>query len=131
MIHVTCALIERDGLVLAAQRSGTMRLPWKWEFPGGKQEPGETLETCIIREIKEELDLDIHITGAMSSQTHINQKGMEICLHPFLCTIIGGELLLKEHAQIKWLPPQELPTLDWAEADVPVLGSYLAKLAAD
>lgn len=125
MIHVTCALIEREGLVLAAQRSATMRLPLKWEFPGGKLEPGETLEQCIVREIKEELDLDIRITGQLTARTHINKKGMEVCLHPFLCLITGGTLYLKEHAQVRWLLPSDLPGLDWSEADVAVWQEYL------
>lgn len=125
MLHVTCALIERDGMVLAAQRSGTMHLPWKWEFPGGKQEAGETLEECIIREIGEELNLDIHITGALSAQTHINQKGIEIRLHPFLCLIAGGTLQLNEHARIQWLHPQELHSLDWSVADIPIVAEYI------
>ena len=124
MLHVTCALIERDGLVLAAQRSGTMRLPWKWEFPGGKQEAGETLEECIVREIKEELNLEVRITAALTAQTHINQKGMEICLHPFLCLITGGTLHLDEHARVQWLPPHKLPALDWSAADLPVVEEY-------
>ena len=50
-IHVTCAIIERDGLVLAARRSRSMRMPLKWEFPGGKIEPGESPEACLHREL--------------------------------------------------------------------------------
>ncbi|MFZ2899067.1 MAG: (deoxy)nucleoside triphosphate pyrophosphohydrolase [Saprospiraceae bacterium] len=125
MIHVTCALIEREGLVLAAQRSGSMRLPWKWEFPGGKLEAGETLETCIVREIREELDLSVRVTGALTARTHINKKGMEVCLHPFLCVIEGGEMTLKEHAQIRWISPGQFEELDWSEADIPVYQEYL------
>ena len=54
-LQVSCAIIERDGLVLAARRSATMSLPLKWEFPGGKIDPGESPEECLVRELREEL----------------------------------------------------------------------------
>ena len=57
-IHVTCAIIERNGLVLAARRSASMHLPLKWEFPGGKIRAGEDPGECLKREIREELDLE-------------------------------------------------------------------------
>ena len=125
MIHVTCAIIEREGLVLAAQRSEAMRHPLQWEFPGGKLEPGESLEECIVREIREELDLEVRVIGALPAQTHINPKGMEVRLHPFRCIITGGELLPKEHAGVQWLQPRDLSALNWVAADVPVLETYL------
>jgi 8-oxo-dGTP diphosphatase len=61
-IRVTCAIIEFAGKVLVVQRSKKMNLPLKWEFPGGKIEEGELEEECIVREIKEELNLDIEIS---------------------------------------------------------------------
>ena len=84
MLHVTCALIEREGMVLAAQRSSTMPLPGKWEFPGGKQEPGESLEDCMVREIKEELHLDIRILSSLSPSIYVKKKGKSICLQQFI-----------------------------------------------
>ena len=59
--HVVCAIIEQDGLVLATQRSATMTLPLKWEFPGGKLEAGETPEQALIREVCEELGISVAI----------------------------------------------------------------------
>lgn len=58
-IQVTCAIIQSDGKILAVQRSEAMSLPLKWEFPGGKIDLGETAEKCLLREIKEELNIDI------------------------------------------------------------------------
>ena len=60
-IHVVCAVIEQNGLILCAQRFESMALPLKWEFPGGKIEPGEAEEHALIREIQEELNVDIEI----------------------------------------------------------------------
>ncbi|MCF8076784.1 MAG: NUDIX domain-containing protein [Desulfotignum sp.] len=63
-LHVTCAIIEQDGCVLAAQRSLAMAMPLKWEFPGGKIKPGETPEHCLCREIAEELAVKVAVHHA-------------------------------------------------------------------
>jgi 8-oxo-dGTP diphosphatase len=124
-IHVTCAIIERDGLILAAQRSAVMSMPLKWEFPGGKIEPGESAEECLLREIAEELDIRIRIARTLPSHTH-HYPAFSITLYPFVCFIEPGEITLHEHAAFVWRQPHELDSLDWAEADVPVVRSYLA-----
>jgi 8-oxo-dGTP diphosphatase len=126
-IQVTCAIIEREGLVLAAQRSAEMRMPLKWEFPGGKVDNGETLADCLRRELLEEMGIAVDIKTLLPANTH-HYAEFSITLHPFICTIAAGEIVLNEHAAIAWLPPRELRRLDWAEADVPVLESYLAGL---
>ena len=125
-IHVTCAIIERDGLILAAQRSVTMSLPLKWEFPGGKIDPGESHEECLQRELLEELGIHVSLAKRLPVSTH-HYPNFMITLYPFACTITSGEIVLHEHTAISWLPPTELHTLDWAEADVPVIESYLAE----
>lgn len=69
-LHVACAIIEQNGRVLAAQRSGTMAMPLKWEFPGGKIKPGETPENCLCREIVEELAIKVAVQHALGEKTH-------------------------------------------------------------
>lgn len=122
-IHVTCAIIERDGFVLAAQRSATMSLPLKWEFPGGKIRVEESPEECLRREIAEELDVVIAVCKLLSTSTHAYPT-LTVTLYPFICTIVAGEITLHEHAAVIWLPPEKLHQLDWAEADLPVLAAY-------
>ena len=122
-IHVTCAIIERDGHVLATQRSSTMKLPLKWEFPGGKIEPGEVPRTCLQREIREELSLEIMVDDEMPAVTH-QYPDFLITLYPFICSTDSHEFQLQEHAQALWLKPEALHSLDWAEADIPVLAAY-------
>ncbi|QEM13095.1 (deoxy)nucleoside triphosphate pyrophosphohydrolase [Mucilaginibacter rubeus] len=125
MIKVTCAIIvNADGLVLAAQRNATMSLPLKWEFPGGKIEPGETAEACLIREIKEELHVDIEIVAPLPANTH-QYPNVTIQLIPFVCRITSGEIILKEHLDFKWVAKDELLALDWAEADVAIVKYYM------
>lgn len=125
MINVTCAIILDDtGRILATQRSATMKLPLKIEFPGGKIEDGETATDCLVREIKEELNLDIKILFEMPANIH-HYVEFSINLIPFVCKIIGGSIELREHASFQWLHPSELLDQDWAEADIPIVENYL------
>ncbi|MEO6150478.1 MAG: (deoxy)nucleoside triphosphate pyrophosphohydrolase [Mucilaginibacter sp.] len=124
VIEVTCALIlNSQGHVLAAQRSATMSLPLKWEFPGGKIENNESPEECLIREIKEELDVDIQIIKRLPINYH-NYSSISIKLIPFICNTIMGKVTLKEHANFKWVNKNELLDLDWAEADIPIVKHF-------
>jgi len=122
-VHVACALIERDGLVLAAQRSAVMSLPLKWEFPGGKLEAGESAAECLQRELVEELGVTIAVGRPLPLHTH-SYDSFTVTLYPFICSMESEHITLHEHAAITWMPPHELPTLDWLEADRPVLEVY-------
>jgi len=127
MLHVTCAIILKDDKVLICQRSDKMRLPFKWEFPGGKVEANESLEACIVREIKEELNIDIQILEAYTPVIH-GYSDFVLTLYPFICNFIKGELYPAEHAQAIWATLTELPQYDWAEADLPIVKELLARL---
>jgi 8-oxo-dGTP diphosphatase len=127
--HVTCAIINNGGRVLAAQRSASMSLPLKWEFPGGKINIGESPVECLKRELVEELGIQVNVGKRLPETTH-HYPTISVTLHPFVCSIDTGEIVLHEHAAITWLPPDRLHTLDWADADVPVIESYLAECEA-
>jgi 8-oxo-dGTP diphosphatase len=124
-LQVACAIIERDGLVLAAQRSAAMSLALKWEFPGGKIHVGETAAECLRRELVEEMGIQVCVGKSLPASTH-SYPTFTVTLQPFICAITSGEIILHEHAEILWLPPERLHSLDWAEADFPVIESYLA-----
>ena len=123
-IDVTCAIIEKNGQVLAAQRGPAMAMPFKWEFPGGKINPGETPENSIIREIKEELGIEIQIKTMLPPSSH-SYPDLHIRLHPFVCRISRGRIEPAEHHAVQWTYHDRLLALDWAEADVAVVKSYL------
>ena len=112
--------------VSVSQRSAAMSMPLKWEFPGGKIDPGESPEACLRREIQEELSIQVSVGKNLPVITH-HYPAFAIWLYPFICTIEAGEIVLHEHAAIAWLAPEKLHALEWAEADVPVLASYLAE----
>jgi len=128
-IHVACAIIEREGRVLAAQRSVTMSLPLKWEFPGGKIDPGETPEDCLHRELCEELGITVTIHKALPSTTH-HYPTFTITLYPMVCAMESGEISLREHEAVIWLDPEKLLSLDWAEADLPIIETHFAPRAS-
>lgn len=120
MLVVTCAIIIHESKILICQRSSTMNLPLKWEFPGGKVEPGEDEKATIVREIKEELHLDIKVAKRLEPVEH-EYPTFRIRLVPFIANVIGGELLLEEHAAAKWVTVEDLDQYDWAPADVPIV----------
>lgn len=123
--HVACALIEKDGFLLAAQRGATMTLPLKWEFPGGKIEAGETPGECLHRELQEEMAISVVIGAALVPRTH-HYPDFIVTLYPFVCQLATAEIELREHAAMRWLAPAEMLTLDWAAADLPVVADYLS-----
>lgn len=127
-LHVACAIIEHNGKVLAAQRSETMNLPLKWEFPGGKLELGETPEQCLVREVREELALEIGIGPALPIASH-SYETFRVTLYPYICSLRNGGMTLHEHRAVAWMEPERMVELDWAEADLPVIADYLARQA--
>lgn len=125
MVKVTCAIITHNRKILAVQRSATMSLPNKWEFPGGKIESGETEEECIIREIKEELSIDITLKERLTPVI-FQYTSVTVLLIPFIAYFMGGEIVLTEHEKYLWVTKSDLPGLDWADADIPILKEFLS-----
>ncbi|SKC11137.1 (deoxy)nucleoside triphosphate pyrophosphohydrolase [Dyadobacter psychrophilus] len=130
VVRVPCAVIEHNGKVLAGQRSAALSFPLQWEFPGGKQEKGETDEETLKREIIEELNVEIEIIDKLP-ETSKDQGWREIILVPFVCKLKTLDITLTEHEQIQWMDASELPSLDWTEADLNVIENYYNYLAIE
>lgn len=124
MINVTCAIVYFNDKILVTQRSEKMKLPLKWEFPGGKLEDGEGEINCIKREIKEELNIEIDVISQLSNSV-FDYETFKINLIPFIANYVSGEIILSEHKDYKLLDKSELLNLDWAEADLPVVEEFL------
>jgi 8-oxo-dGTP diphosphatase len=123
-LKVVCVLLKNKDQILACQRSNTMSHPGKWELPGGKIEVGEQSEEALLREIKEELGIEISIAQALPSYIHQYQH-ISIELIPFLATSTDlGSLQMKEHQNFKWVKSIDYHLLDWLEADIPILERY-------
>jgi len=120
MIEVSCAIIQEGDKILAVKRAHGMHLAGKWEFPGGKTEPGETAETCIIREIFEELEINIKPILQLKPVTyHYPEKSIRLI--PFRCKILSGKIKLAEHEDYKWVSKTEIELMDWAAADIEII----------
>lgn len=116
-ILVTAAIINRDNQILLARRKPGKHLAGYWEFPGGKIEPGETPEMCLLREIKEELGLAIQVsTFFMENEHHYEDKS--ILLKAYFCTYLSGEVQLNDHDQVHWVNKNELMNYRLAPADI-------------
>lgn len=125
-MKVTAALIASEGRLLVAQRPSWKKFGLLWEFPGGKVEPGEGLEESLVREIKEELCLDIGVRGFFK-EISLQGHDLEVNLYAYWCEIRGGTLQLLEHVAIKWANPSEFKQMDFTKADR-LLITFLEKL---
>lgn len=117
MIDVVAAVIQNEeGKILIAQRNLKKSQGGLWEFPGGKIEPNETKEDAIIREIKEEMDIDIE-TKKFIDQKVFNYPEKDINLIAIECKQISGDIKLNEHEDFKWVSKSELKKFNFAPAD--------------
>lgn len=118
-IEVVAAIIKNNNKIFVTRR-GYGEFKDMWEFPGGKMEPLETQEEALIREIKEELELDIEVSKYLTTVDY-DYSNFHLTMHCFICTICGGELQLNVHNDAKWITLEELDNLNWIPADILVV----------
>lgn len=122
-IEVVAAVIVRDGRYFATQR-GYGEYKDKWEFPGGKVEPGESCEEALIREIREELATTIGIDRFICT-VDCDYPDFHLTMHCYLCHVVSGHLLLLEAEDARWLDNSHLLTVDWLPADKEVVTNLM------
>jgi 8-oxo-dGTP diphosphatase len=116
--QVVAALIRRDGKLLVCQRTKYQTMPLKWEFPGGKIEPGEGPHAALIRELDEELGIQATIGREVACIRHQYRSGTSVELHFFLVEEFEGELENRIFRDVQWAAPAELTNFDFLEADL-------------
>lgn len=122
MIEVTAAIIFRDGKFLICQRPKGKNCELLWEFPGGKIEPGETGEQCIVREIQEELGVTLRVIQKLTDVIY-EYPDRVVHLHFFVTEIESGELTRKEHNAFAWITKEDIPHYQFCPADAQMLCS--------
>lgn len=120
-VHVVGAIIENElGEIFCALRSPEMSLPNYWEFPGGKIEENESPEQALVREIAEEFRCSITVGEKVEDTTYEYEKVI-VRLETYKAQILSGQPVALEHAETKWVAPQNLLTMNFAPADIPAV----------
>ena len=118
-IEVVAAAIHDGGRIPATQR-GYGEFKAKWEFPGGKMEAGESREEALRRGVRGELDTEINI-GKLLCTVEYDYPAFHLTMHCYLCSVVSGTLVLKEHESARWLSADGLESVDWLPADLQIL----------
>lgn len=121
LIVVACALIDPDNKILLAKRPEGKQLAGLWEFPGGKLEENETPEEALVRELKEELDIQVQppCLAPFSFASHTYER-FHLLMPVYLCRKWQGTIKAREHSDLKWVSPNKLSDYDMPPADAPL-----------
>jgi 8-oxo-dGTP diphosphatase len=122
---VTAAVIERRGRFLVSRRDPAKHLGGLWEFPGGKREPGESLEACLVRELAEELGVRIRV-GERLALVPWAYPNRRVLLHFFRCQLVGERITPRERQPYQWVTPAQLATLPTPPADAELIARLTA-----
>lgn len=121
IIKVVGAILIKEGRILCAQRGGEKSLPYLWEFPGGKIEQGESPHQALIRELSEELLIEVELEATIFDAVSYEYDFGVVNLTTIIGKLKSGEPVLTEHQEIRWLSPAELFEVEWAPADIPIV----------
>lgn len=120
IIEVVAAAIKYQDRYLVVRRGPNGGGAGHWEFPGGKVEPGENFEAALIREIQEELSIDIKVESKLGENSIVyDQRSLRI--HLYLCRAVTDQIILIDHDQFEWTTPDQFSRFDWAPGDIPFL----------
>ena len=118
-IEVVAAIFRKENTIFATEK-GYGEFKGYWEFPGGKVEPGESLEEALRREIREELQVEIHIEEKFTELDY-DYPHFHLTMHCYFCSVLSGEITLVEATDARWLKKEELNTVNWLPADISLI----------
>ena len=118
-IEVVAAIFRKDNTIFATEK-GYGEFKGYWEFPGGKVEPGESLEEALRREIREELQVEINIEEKFTELDY-DYPHFHLTMHCYFCSVLSGEITLVEATDARWLKKEELNTVNWLPADISLI----------
>jgi 8-oxo-dGTP diphosphatase len=122
LLVAAAALVDADGRVLICQRPEGKQLAGLWEFPGGKVEPGETPEGCLMRELEEELGIQVtHACLAPFVFASHEYEGFHLLMPLYLCRRWSGQMKALEHNALAWVKPSKLTDYPMPPADAPLV----------
>jgi 8-oxo-dGTP diphosphatase len=125
LVGVVGAAVLRDGRVLASRRTEPPRLAGLWEFPGGKVEPGEDDVEALVRELREELQVEVEVGERLGEDLPI---GGTAVLRVYVCRLLRGEPALVDHDEHRWLGADDLLDVPWIPVDLPLVERLRALL---
>ena len=109
-------ILDSEGKILIAQRNLQKNFGVMWEFPGGKQEANESPEQALIRELKEELSIDVEVLQSFSPYDY-RDESIEVSFYPIQCKIVGGKIVNNEHEEVKFISLVEIDNFEFAPPD--------------
>lgn len=127
-IDVAIAIIRKGEKILICQRKETDSFGGYWEFPGGKLECGESLHQCLIREIREELNIQV-LPGQQFTTVEHTYERVQVRLHPFVCEHVSGDPELIEVQAAKWVTPNELTQYRFPDGNHGLIGEIMQRFA--
>lgn len=121
-IEVVAAVVIKDGKYLCTKRNWSKYkyISYKYEFPGGKVELGESNEEALAREMFEELSVEVKVNDLCTTVEH-SYPDFNLTMHAYYCELLTEEIQLNEHTSYVWLNKESLMSLDWAAADIPIV----------
>jgi 8-oxo-dGTP diphosphatase len=129
IVRVTAALLVHNDRIFIAKRGPSGRFAHRWEFPGGKIEPGESPEECLAREMAEEFTVQVEVGAFFTESLHTFEGGAILVL-AYFCRWLGGTICLSEHEEYRWVLAAELGQYDFAPADQPIAAKLTKEFPA-
>ena len=125
---VSCAIIVREGMILAANRGSSLSGAGKWEFPGGKPKQGEAPKDCVVRRVREELNININVLDELKPYEVPVDAEKLFRIHPFVAEVDDGTVELSHHSRAEWFMPMQLMTLAWPQSDLPIIEEIVGRI---